>query len=79
METIHLDKGHFIYRPPQRITPIFEIETEAVKIGAYSPDGVEPGDFFGNLRHMNGQFSEFAKTLSSVELRAIAAYFLMVK
>lgn len=77
MGAIHLDKGHLIYRPPQRITPIFEIVIGAVKIGSYSPDGVEvcydilkPGDFFGNLQYLNGQFSEFAKTLTTAELRA---------
>lgn len=72
-----MDKGHLIYRPPQRITPIFEIVAGAVKIGSYSPEGVEvcydilkPGDFFGNLQYLNGQFSEFAKTLTTAEFRA---------
>lgn len=77
-EIIHLDKGHLIYQPPQRITPIFEIIKGAVKIGSYSPEGVEvcydilkPGDFFGNLQYLNGdKFSEFAKSLTTVELRA---------
>lgn len=77
MESVYLEKGHLIYQPPQRITPIYEIISGAVKIGSYSPDGVEvcydilkPGDFFGNLQYLNGQFSEFSKTLSTVELRA---------
>ncbi len=76
MDIVSLEKGHLIYQPPQRITPIFEILSGAVKIGSYSPEGVEvcydilkPGDFFGNLQYLNGQFSEFAKTLSTVELR----------
>ncbi|MCH6236010.1 Crp/Fnr family transcriptional regulator [Cognataquiflexum rubidum] len=77
METVLREKGHLIYQPPQRITPIFEIISGAVKIGSYSPQGMEvcydilkPGDFFGNLQYLKGQFSEFAKTLSPVELRA---------
>lgn len=77
MESAYLEKGHLIYQPPQRITPIYEIISGAVKIGSYSPEGEEvcydilkPGDFFGNLQYLNGQFSEFAKTLSTVELRA---------
>ncbi len=76
METIFLEKGHLIYQPPQRITPIFEILSGAVKIGSYSPEGEEvcydilrPGDFFGNLQYLNGQFSEFSKTLTATELR----------
>jgi CRP-like cAMP-binding protein len=82
LETIHLEKGHLIYQPPQRITPIFEIVSGAVKIGSYSPEGVEvcydilrPGDFFGNLQYFDGQFSEFSKTLTSAELRVYDADF----
>lgn len=77
MESYRLEKGHLIYQPPQRITPIFEIVSGAVRIGSYSPEGEEvcydilkPGDFFGNLNCLGGQFSEFAKTLSPVKLRA---------
>lgn len=82
LETIQLEKGHLIYQPPQLITPIFEIVSGAVKIGSYSPEGVEvcydilrPGDFFGNLRYLQGQFSEFSKTLTSTELRVYDADF----
>lgn len=82
METILLEKGHLIYQPPQRITPIYEILSGAVKIGSYSPEGEEvcydilrPGDFFGNLQYLNGQFSEFSKTLTSTELRVYDVYF----
>jgi CRP-like cAMP-binding protein len=82
MESYRLEKGHLIYQPPQRITPIFEIASGSVKIGSYSPTGEEvcydilkPGDFFGNLNCLEGQFSEFAKTLSPVELRAYDADF----
>lgn len=76
LETVQLEKGHLIYQPPQRITPIFEIVSGAIKIGSYSPEGEEvcydilrPGDFFGNFQYLNGQFSEFAKTLTATELR----------
>lgn len=82
LETIHLEKGHLIYQPPQRITPIFEIVSGAVKIGSYSPQGVEvcydilrPGDFFGNLQYFNGHFSEFSKTLTATELRVYDTVF----
>lgn len=76
LETIILEKGNFLYQPPKRITPIFEIVSGAVKIGSYSPEGEEvcydilkPGDFFGNLDLLNGKFSEFSKTLTSAKLR----------
>lgn len=76
METIIVGKGHLIYQPPQRATPIFEILSGAVRIGSYSPEGEEvcydilrPGDFFGNLQCLSGQFSEFSKTLTATELR----------
>ena len=82
LETIQLKKGHLIYQPPQLITPIFEIVCGAVKIGSYSPEGNEvccdilrPGDFFGNLHYLKGQFSEFSKTLTSTELRVYDADF----
>lgn len=75
-ETIQLQKSHLIYQPPQLITPIFEIVSGAVKIGSYSPEGNEvcydilrPGDFFGNFQYLQGQFSEFSKTLTFTELR----------
>ncbi|MFN3999185.1 Crp/Fnr family transcriptional regulator [Algoriphagus sp.] len=76
LEMITLEKGHFLYQPPQRITPMYEIVSGAVKIGAYSPEGEEvcydilkPGDFFGNLDLLNGQFCEFSKTLTPTKLR----------
>jgi CRP-like cAMP-binding protein len=82
IEGIIYEKNHLIYQPPQRITPIFEIVSGAVRIGSYSPAGEEvcydilkPGDFFGNLNCLGGQFSEFAKSLTPVELRAYDADF----
>tara|TARA_R110002074_G_scaffold274135_3_gene445667 strand:- start:13510 stop:14139 length:630 start_codon:yes stop_codon:yes gene_type:complete len=76
VNTVEYEKGQFLYQPPQRITPIYEIVKGAIRIGTYSPMGIEvcydilrPGEFFGNLRYLNGQFSEFAKSLSSVVVR----------
>lgn len=76
MKNLELEKGIILYQPPQRITPIYEIIQGAIRIGTYSPFGEEvcydilkSGDFFGNLQYLNGQFSEFAKTLTTVRLR----------
>lgn len=77
VKSVRMEKGFLIYRPPQRITPIFEILKGVVKIGSYSTEGEEvcydilkPGDFFGNLQYLNGQFSEFSKTLTTTEVNA---------
>lgn len=83
VKILELDKGVILYQPPQRVTPIFEIIHGAIRIGSYSPLGEEvcydilkSGDFFGNLQYLNGQFSEFAKTLTSVRLRVYdSSYF----
>ena len=76
VKTLVEGKGIILYQPPQRITPIYEIIKGAIRIGSYSSNGGEicydilkPGDFFGNLQYLNGQFSEFAKTLTPVSLR----------
>lgn len=77
VKMLELNKDLLLYQPPQRITPIYELVKGVVKIGTYSRDGEEicydvlkPGDFFGNLQYLNGQFSEFAKTLTPVVLRS---------
>lgn len=77
VKSLEAEKGTLLYQPPQRITPIYELVKGAVKIGTYSPQGEEicydllrPGDFFGNLQYLNGQFSEFARTLTPVILRS---------
>jgi CRP-like cAMP-binding protein len=69
-------KGIYLYQPPLQFTPIYEIVSGLVKIGTYSSDGKEvcfdilgPGDFFGNLRYLEGQFFEFSKSLTKIELR----------
>lgn len=76
VKKLEMEKGIILYQPPQRITPIFEIIQGAIRIGTYSPLGEEvcydilkSGDFFGNLQYLNGQFCEFAKTLTPVRLR----------
>lgn len=76
VKNLELEKGIILYQPPQRITPIYEIIHGAIRIGTYSPLGEEvcydilkTGDFFGNLQYLNGQFSEFAKTFTTVRLR----------
>lgn len=70
------EKGVYLYEPPVKATPIFEIITGIVKIGSYSEDGEEicfdilgPGDFFGNLNYLDGQFFEFSRSLTEVRLR----------
>lgn len=77
VKPLEIEKGILLYQPPQRVTPIYEIVKGAIRIGSYSLQGEEicydilkPGDFFGNLQYLNGQFSEFAKTLTPVILRA---------
>ncbi|MFN3758212.1 MAG: Crp/Fnr family transcriptional regulator [Algoriphagus aquaeductus] len=77
VKPLEIEKGILLYQPPQRDTPIYEIVKGAIRIGSYSLQGEEicydilkPGDFFGNLQYLNGQFSEFAKTLTPVILRA---------
>ena len=77
VKALEIEKGELLYQPPQRITPIYEIVKGAIRIGSYSPNGEEicfdilkPGDFFGNLQYLNGQFSEFAKSLTPVVLRS---------
>jgi CRP-like cAMP-binding protein len=69
-------RGIYLYQPPLKFTPIYEIVSGLVKIGTYSSDGKEvcfdilgPGDFFGNLRYLEGQFFEFSKSLAKIELR----------
>ena len=70
------DKNTYIYQPPKVENYIYEIVSGAVKLGGYSEKGdeytydvIHTGDFFGNLKYLNGQFSEFAKTLVGVKVR----------
>ncbi|MEM6844532.1 MAG: Crp/Fnr family transcriptional regulator [Bacteroidota bacterium] len=72
----HHRRRDFIYLPTDRPDRLFILNRGAVKLGNYSPKGVEvtydivcPGEFFGNLQYLPGNvFSEFAKALSPVEV-----------
>ncbi len=41
VNTVEFEKGQLLYQPPQRITPIYEIVSGAIRIGTYSPMGME--------------------------------------
>lgn len=76
-------KGEYIYKPSEEPHIIFEVLSGAVKVGNYAIDGTEhcydilkPGDFFGNYRLLDGNFQEFAKTLTSVKLRQYELVFI---
>ena len=65
-----------IYLPGQPLSSMYEIVQGVVKLGAYDDEGSEVvydvvvgGDFFGNLKYLNGQFSEFARPLVKTRLR----------
>ena len=69
-------KGELIYIPGEILHHMFEIVEGAVKLGSYSEDGEEviydvlsKGDFFGNLKYLNGQFFEFSKVLADTKVR----------
>jgi CRP-like cAMP-binding protein len=71
-----IDKNNYIYRPQNNEGFIYEIISGAVKLGSYSEQGdnfaydiLQKGDFFGNLRYLNGQFYEFSKTLIDTKIR----------
>lgn len=71
-----IEKSTYIYKPPNDEGFIYEIVSGAVKLGSYSAHGEEfvydilhKGDFFGNLRYLNGQFFEFSKTLIDTKIR----------
>lgn len=74
---ISISKDQHIYIPGQSTHAIFEIVRGAVKIGSYGNQGCEITydvlsypDTFGNLKYLNGQFFEFAKTLTPTILRS---------
>jgi CRP-like cAMP-binding protein len=71
-----IEKNNHIYKPPINEGFIYEIVSGVVKLGSYSDKGEEyvhdilkGGDFFGNLRYLNGQFFEFSKALIDTRIR----------
>lgn len=73
---MYVKKGEYIYRPSEDIYTMYEIIKGVVKIGSYSKDGSEivyevlkPGDFFGNMHYLDGNFQEFSKAASCLHLR----------
>jgi len=76
IKEIVIEKNNHIYKPPNNDSFIYEIVSGAVKLGSYSEQGEEyvydvlqKGDFFGNLRYLNGQFFEFSKALIDTKIR----------
>ena len=74
--TREVGAGSYVYLPVDDLHFIFEILHGGVKLGSYSPQGEEvvydvlgEPDIFGNFHYLNGQFFEFAKTLTPVKLR----------
>lgn len=78
---ISFKKAAQLYGTTQRVTPVYEIVSGAVKLGRLSPEGKEcvyeilvPGEVFGNLSYLNNPgdppFSEFSKALTATELYA---------
>ncbi|MGY6559475.1 MAG: Crp/Fnr family transcriptional regulator [Nitritalea sp.] len=70
---ISLPKNTYLYRAPEKPAAIFLLQKGLVKIGAHTAEGgvllydvLHEGAFFGNLRFLEGQFSEFAQTLTAV-------------
>lgn len=71
----HYKKGEYIYMPPSKPNEMFQLVSGVIKIGSYSSNGEEvcydflfQNEVFGNMRYLNGQFSEFAKAASDCKL-----------
>jgi CRP-like cAMP-binding protein len=69
-------KGTRIYAPPEKLNYMFELVKGGVKLGTITEQGtelvyelIEAGEFFGNLQLLNGQFSEFGKSVVDSEIR----------
>ncbi len=76
VSSLELRKGDYVYKPSEELYTAYEVVKGSLKIGSYAKDGTEctfeilkPGDVFGNLHYLNGNFQEFSKCLSNVELR----------
>ena len=76
VKEITVSKNEFIYKPPLTENYMYELVEGVVKLGGYSETGEEntydviyTGDYFGNLKYLNGQFFEFSKTLIDSRIR----------
>ncbi|PTB96605.1 Crp/Fnr family transcriptional regulator [Marivirga lumbricoides] len=76
ISSLFFKKGDYIYKPSEELYTAYELVKGVVKVGSYSKDGNEcvydilkPGDIFGNLHYLDGNFQEFTKCLTDVELR----------
>ncbi len=68
-------KGEYIYQPPEKPNEVFEIVRGVVKLGSYTLQGedvcydyLSNGEVIGNLRYLNGQFFEYAKAVTDLEV-----------
>lgn len=73
---VSISKDQLVYIPGQHTNSMYEIVQGAIKIGSYGSQGHEITydvlsypDTFGNLKYLNGQFFEFAKSMTSTSLR----------
>lgn len=68
-------KGEYLYQPPEMPNEVFEIISGVVKIGSYTVKGEDAcydflfnREIIGNLRYLDGQFFEFAKAATDLEV-----------
>ncbi len=76
VKEVIVPKNEIIYKPPFAENYMYEVVQGVVKLGGYSETGEEntydviySGDYFGNLKYLNGQFFEFSKTLVDSKIR----------
>ncbi len=76
IKEVYVAKDQQIYQPGQHTNSIYEIVSGAVKLGSYGSQGqditydiLSAPDTFGNLKYLNGQFFEFAKSIIPCHLR----------
>ena len=69
-------RNNSIYLPGQTLNAMYEIVNGAVKLGSYDEHGEEgvydvlaEGDFFGNLKYLDGRFFEFSRAVVDTRLR----------
>ncbi|MFT6053168.1 MAG: CRP-like cAMP-binding protein [Roseivirga sp.] len=73
---VYLTKDEIIYQPGQATNSIYEVISGGIKLGSYGSQGQDitydvlgNPDTFGNLKYLDGQFFEYAKTITSCRLR----------